>query len=79
VDPTLDAVQAKGAEVTAQPTLYLHGRDDGCLGVDLAEMATTYLTSPGSRMEVVDGAGHFLHVERPDEVNQLVVDFVTEG
>jgi len=25
----------------------------------------------------VDGAGHFLHVERPDEVNRLVVDFVT--
>ena len=79
VDPALDAVQAKGAEVTAQPTLYLHGRDDGCLGVDLAETATSFLTSPGSRMEVVDGAGHFLHVERPDEVNRLVVDFVTQA
>ena len=29
-------------------------------------------------MEVVDDAGHFLHVERPDHVNRLVVDFVTE-
>jgi pimeloyl-ACP methyl ester carboxylesterase len=28
-------------------------------------------------MEVVEGAGHFLHVEKPDEVNGLVVDFVT--
>jgi pimeloyl-ACP methyl ester carboxylesterase len=28
-------------------------------------------------MEVVDGAGHFLHLERPDEVNRLVVEFVS--
>ncbi|MEO7428759.1 MAG: alpha/beta hydrolase, partial [Acidimicrobiales bacterium] len=76
VDPALDAVQAKAAEVTAQPTLYLHGRSDGCMGVEVAESAPTFLTSPGSRMEVVDDAGHFLHLERPDAVNQLIIDFV---
>jgi pimeloyl-ACP methyl ester carboxylesterase len=77
VDPALDAVQARGNEVTPQPTLYLHGRTDGCMGVEVAEAGAAFLTSPGSRMEVVEGAGHFLHVERPDEVNRLVVDFVT--
>jgi pimeloyl-ACP methyl ester carboxylesterase len=77
VDPALDAVQAKGNEVTAQPTLYLHGRTDGCMGLEVAEGARAFLTSPGSRMEVVEEAGHFLHVERPAEVNALVVDFVT--
>lgn len=77
VDPTLDAVQAKGGEITPQPTLYLHGSTDGCMGVDVAAGAGDFLTSPGSRMEVVDGAGHFLHVERPDHVNRLVVDFLT--
>jgi pimeloyl-ACP methyl ester carboxylesterase len=77
VDPALEPVQAKGGEVTAQPTLYLHGRDDGCMGIDVAEGARAFLTSEGSRMEVVDGAGHFLQLERPDEVNRLVVDFVT--
>jgi pimeloyl-ACP methyl ester carboxylesterase len=77
VDPALDAVQAKGNDVTPQPTLYLHGRTDGCMGVEVAEAGAAFLTSPGSRMEVVEGAGHFLHVERPDEVNRLVVDFVT--
>jgi pimeloyl-ACP methyl ester carboxylesterase len=76
VDPTLDAVQAKGGEVTAQPTLYLHGRTDGCMGIEVAEAARAFLTSDGSRMEVVDGAGHFLQLERPDEVNRLVLDFV---
>ncbi len=77
VDPSLDAVQAKGGEVTAQPTLYLHGRTDGCMGIEVAEMARAFLTAPGSRMEVVDDAGHFLQLERPDVVNQLVVDFIT--
>jgi pimeloyl-ACP methyl ester carboxylesterase len=78
VDPALDAVQAKGGELTQQPTLYLHGRTDGCMGVDLAESARGFLTSPGSRMEIVDDAGHFLHVERPAVVNALVVEFLGE-
>lgn len=77
VDPALDSVQAKAAEVTSQPTLYLHGADDGCLGLEVAENARGFLTSEGSRMEVVEGAGHFLQLERPDEVNELVVGFVT--
>jgi pimeloyl-ACP methyl ester carboxylesterase len=76
VDPALDAVQAKGAEVTAQPTLYLHGTTDGCMGLEVAEGARPFLTSPGSRMEVVEGAGHFLQLERPDVVNRLVLDFL---
>ena len=77
VDPALDAVQNAGNNITAQPTLYLHGRTDGCMGIEVAEAARAFLTSEGSRMEVVDDAGHFLHVERPDVVNQLVVDFVS--
>jgi pimeloyl-ACP methyl ester carboxylesterase len=76
VDPALDAVQNAGSNVTAQPTLYLHGRTDGCMGIEVAEAARAFLTSDGSRMEVVDDAGHFLHVERPEVVNQLVLDFV---
>jgi pimeloyl-ACP methyl ester carboxylesterase len=79
VDPALDAVQAKGNEVTPQPTLYLHGRTDGCMGVEVAELASGALSSPGSRLELVDDAGHFLHVERPDHVNGLVLDFLAEG
>ena len=76
VDPQLDEVQAKAAEITPQPTLYLHGRADGCLGIEVAEGAAAFLTSEGSRMEVVEDAGHFLHVERPAVVNGLVVDFL---
>jgi pimeloyl-ACP methyl ester carboxylesterase len=77
VDPALDGVQSAAATPTPQPTLYLHGRDDGCLGAELAAIAARSLTSPGSRVEVIDGAGHFLHLERPDEVRRHIVDFVT--
>jgi pimeloyl-ACP methyl ester carboxylesterase len=76
LDPALEAVQAKGGEPTRQPTLYLQGRDDGCMGIDLAEPAVSFLPSESSRLEIVDGAGHFLHLERPEHVNRLVLDFV---
>lgn len=76
VDPALDGVQAKANEATPQPTLYLHGRNDGCMGIEVTESARPFLSSEGSRMEVVDDAGHFLHLERPGEVSRLVLEFL---
>lgn len=78
VDPELAAVQQAGNEVPPQPTLYLHGRTDGCMGIEVAEGTRSLLTGPGSRMEVVDDAGHFLQLERPEVVNRLVLDFLAE-
>ncbi|MFG6196848.1 alpha/beta fold hydrolase [Nonomuraea sp. JJY05] len=57
------------------PVLYLHGAQDGCLSAELAKNAMSYLP-PGSRAELVAGAGHFLHLERPAEVNRLVLDWL---
>ena len=31
---------------------------------------------PDRRVEYVDDAGHFVHVEAPDRVNGLLVDFL---
>jgi pimeloyl-ACP methyl ester carboxylesterase len=55
--------------------LYLHGRDDGCLGVDLSTDVGDHLGAD-SRLVRVDGAGHFLHLERPAEVNRHILDWL---
>jgi pimeloyl-ACP methyl ester carboxylesterase len=47
-----------------QPTLYLHGGRDGCVDVALVADAERHL-APGSRMDIIQGAGHFPHLERP--------------
>jgi pimeloyl-ACP methyl ester carboxylesterase len=59
-----------------QPTLYLHGANDGCVAAGLAARAGPFL-APSSRMSVIDGAGHFLHLEKPDEVNSHILTWVT--
>ena len=58
-----------------QPTMYLHGDNDGCLTVALAEGAEAHLPL-GSKVEIIKGAGHFMHVEKPDEVNGLILDWL---
>lgn len=74
--PDLNAEQNATAGIPTQPTLYLHGADDGCIGVGVAD-ATAPLLAQGSRVEVVEGTGHFLHLEKPDVVGGMIVDFVT--
>lgn len=69
--------QAAAQQPTPQPTLYLHGADDGCLGAEMLGGAAASLPAEGSRVEVLDDAGHFLHLERPAETNRLILDFLT--
>lgn len=73
----LAAEQAATGSVPPQPTLYLHGDADGCMGIEVARVAAPAFDREGCRYEEVVGAGHFLHLERPDVVNDLVVDFLT--
>jgi pimeloyl-ACP methyl ester carboxylesterase len=69
-------VQAATAATAPQPTLYLHGVDDGCMGFDGVGDVLPYL-SPGSVQVAVTHAGHFLHVEQPDVVNRHILRFVS--
>jgi pimeloyl-ACP methyl ester carboxylesterase len=75
-DPRAAAAQAASGTMAPQPTLYLHGADDGCMGIDTIGPSTQFL-APGSEMVVIEGAGHFLHLERPDEVNDRIIGFIT--
>ncbi len=67
--------QAAGRQAP-QPTLYLHGARDGCIGVELARGAERLLAR-SSRMVVIDDAGHFLHLENPGEVNDHILAWVS--
>ena len=67
--------QAAGRQAP-QPTLYLHGAADGCVKLDLARGAERLL-APASRMVVIDDAGHFLHLEKPAEVNDHILAWVS--
>ena len=58
-----------------QPTLYLHGARDGCIDVELVVDVERHLAA-GSRMEVIDDAGHFLQLERPGAVNERILAWV---
>jgi pimeloyl-ACP methyl ester carboxylesterase len=75
-DPALAAIQAATGAVPSQPTLYLHGRDDGAIGADVAEAAAASAGVDQLTSEVLDGCGHFLHLERPDEINDRIVGFL---
>lgn len=57
------------------PTLYLHGADDGCATADYARWVKPVLPL-GSRAEIVERAGHFMQLDRPDEVARLIADFI---
>ena len=50
------------------PTLYLHGADDGAIGAELLADVGAHLPAAGSAFELLDGVGHFLHLEQPDAV-----------
>lgn len=68
--------QEAAARQAPQPTLYLHGARDGCIGVDLVRGAERLL-APSSRMIVIDEAGHFLHLEEPGQVNHHILSWVS--
>jgi len=76
-DPALAEVQAKGGGEIPVPTLYLHGVDDGCLGIEgVVDDELRPFFPAGLDVERVPGAGHFLHLERPDLVSSPILAFL---
>ncbi|MDQ6605060.1 MAG: alpha/beta hydrolase [Actinomycetota bacterium] len=70
--------QAHWMRIPEQPVLLLQGQKDGCIQPVFAERARDALT-PSSAVEVVPDAGHFLQLERPDLINQLIGRFIAAG
>ncbi len=75
-DDELAEAQAASAMPTSVPTLYLHGRNDGCFGVDVIGDPLAFLAE-GSRFEIVEDAGHFLQLQQPAVVNRLILEWLS--
>jgi pimeloyl-ACP methyl ester carboxylesterase len=61
-------------------TLAITGADDGCMDTRLHDHVFRAEDFPrGVRVQRVEGAGHFLHQEKPDAVNQLLLEWLQEG
>ena len=56
------------------PSLYLHGERDGCVGVELIDGQEQHFSALFETIRLAE-AGHFLHLERPDEVNRAIVEW----
>ena len=61
----------------ACPSLYLHGLNDGCIGSELAEGMEDNFDN--LTIKVLEGCGHFLHIEKHQEVNDLIHEFLVSN
>lgn len=62
-----------GAVRLEQPTMVLHGTADRVVPVGNTALLMTRLAE--GRLELLDGAGHLCWLERPEQVNALLVEF----
>ena len=54
------------------PTMYLHGERDGCVVAGMADDQEEHFSALFEMVKLAD-AGHFLHLERPAEVNEAIL------
>ncbi|OBH37620.1 alpha/beta hydrolase [Mycobacterium intracellulare] len=75
-DPAAEAEAAASMQPPPVPTLYLHGAADGALGAELLTDVEAYLPAAGSVFEIIDGVGHFLHLERPRAIADTITGWL---
>jgi pimeloyl-ACP methyl ester carboxylesterase len=77
MDPTLIDHAGRTEMTASKPLLVLGGGEDGCVDVRYFADAGDAL-APGSKVEILARAGHFLHLDQPDNVANLVLDWLQE-
>lgn len=75
-DPLLEAMRPRMDRPIGVPTLALCGGED--LRAELMSDQSQYFSGP-YRFELVPGAGHFLHREKPAAVTQLILDWLRQN
>jgi len=78
-DPTLQTLQARVRTAPIPvPALAIHGTKDRPGRLE-AFATMDDLFAQGVEKVILPGTGHFLHLERPEEVNQRIVAFLQAG
>ncbi len=62
------------AKKITTPTLLIWGESD--TETPLSDGKKLFQLIGGSRLEVINGAGHFVHIEKPEQVAKLVLEFL---
>ena len=75
-DPALAALRERLDRPTPVPTLVACGACD--MRRELLPRQREFFTGP-YEWTTIEGAGHFLHREKPEEVNRLVLDWLERG
>ena len=76
IEPSGQMVNARDRLYLAAhiPTLIIWGGDDGIIPVSHAQAAHELI--PTSRLEILDGVGHFPHAEAPELFTDVLIDFM---
>jgi pimeloyl-ACP methyl ester carboxylesterase len=78
VSPAALETQALFAKPITVPTLAICGEADGCIAADIFVGAMPAEDFPTElRVEQVKGAGHFVHIEQPEVVNDLILGWIS--
>src|SRR5258708_5069173 len=74
----LAAVQVDASSgLITRPALFLQGADDGCFAPDRERASLAFCTAAAA-VEILDGCGHFLHLEAPERVNERVLEWLRD-
>jgi len=77
----LDHINKKSLEFFSskiQPAcLYFHGKNDGCIDYKLSNGMEEYFED--LEIKILEDCGHFLHIEKPDEFNEVLLNFFTNS
>lgn len=71
-----DQSQSMVGPVTV-PTMVVFGAHDGCISPEGCENMDSFFHG-GYRFEIIEGVGHFVPTEAPEELNALLGDFIAE-
>ncbi|WP_407695153.1 alpha/beta fold hydrolase [Mycolicibacter icosiumassiliensis] len=77
LDRNWEIMTTPPAATIDSPTLFIAGSADPVLAFTRRDRAAELVTGPYREL-IIDGAGHWLQQERPDEVNAVLLEFLNE-